>query len=75
VLGGLKCLYAHSYYTDGEFGGVHDEREYDTLREKHHATYLPSVRDKVKVDLTDEGKKANELGRCGSLPFFGVFGL
>lgn len=50
-VGGLKCLYAHAYYTEDEFWDIYDEQEYKKLRSKYHAGSLPSVYDKVKVDL------------------------
>jgi hypothetical protein len=50
-LGGLKCLYAHAYYTEEEFWNIYDEKGYGELRRKYHAESLPSVYDKVKVDL------------------------
>jgi hypothetical protein len=50
-LGGMKCLYAHSYYTEQEFWDIYDEEKYMGLRRKYHAESLPSVYDKVKVDL------------------------
>ncbi|PVI00765.1 FAD-binding domain-containing protein [Periconia macrospinosa] len=50
-LNGLKCLYAHAYYTEEEFWGIYDKEKYDGLREKYHAVGLPSVYEKVKVDL------------------------
>jgi delta24-sterol reductase len=50
-LGGMKCLYAHSYYTEQEFWNIYGERKYTELRRKYHAESLPSVYDKVKVDL------------------------
>ncbi|KAF2681209.1 FAD-binding domain-containing protein [Lentithecium fluviatile CBS 122367] len=50
-LNGLKCLYAHAYYTEDEFWRIYDEEAYDNLRERYHAQSLPSVYDKVKVDL------------------------
>lgn len=46
-LDGLKCLYAHAYYTAPEFWDLYDKDSYDVLREKYHATLLPSVFDKV----------------------------
>jgi len=51
-LGGLKWLYAQAYYTEAEFDGIYDRKWYDNLREKYHATYLPTVYEKVKVDLS-----------------------
>ncbi|KAK9364898.1 hypothetical protein V1509DRAFT_643224 [Lipomyces kononenkoae] len=53
-LKGQKWLYAHAYYTEAEFWDIYDRKEYDELRTKYHATYLPSIYDKVKVDVTAE---------------------
>lgn len=50
-LGGMKCLYAHAYYTEQEFWDIYNEPKYVALRRKYHAESLPSVYDKVKVDL------------------------
>jgi delta24-sterol reductase len=50
-LGGMKCLYAHAYYTEQEFWDIYDEKKYQELRRMYHAESLPSVYDKVKVDL------------------------
>ena len=50
-LGGMKCLYAHAYYTEQEFWNIYNKEKYMELRKKYHAESLPSVYDKVKVDL------------------------
>ncbi|KAF1842269.1 FAD-binding domain-containing protein [Cucurbitaria berberidis CBS 394.84] len=50
-LGGMKCLYAHAYYTEQEFWEIYNEKKYKELRNRYHAQSLPSVYDKVKVDL------------------------
>jgi len=50
-LGGMKCLYAHAYYTEQEFWDIYDEKRYMEVRRRYHAESLPSVYDKVKVDL------------------------
>lgn len=50
-LGGMKCLYAHAYYTEQEFWNIYNEKKYMELRREYHAENLPSVYDKVKVDL------------------------
>jgi delta24-sterol reductase len=47
-------LYAHAYYTEEEFNDIYDRKTYNALRRKYHATYLPSVYDKVKVDIKTE---------------------
>lgn len=62
-LGGLKCLYAHAYYTEDEFWGIYDEEKYRNLRRKYHAYTLPDVYDKVKVDL----KGVLEMEKDGSV--------
>jgi hypothetical protein len=50
-LGGMKWLYAHTYYPQDEFWPMYGGRAwYDSLREKYKATTLPSVWDKVHVD-------------------------
>jgi FAD/FMN-containing dehydrogenase len=53
-LGGKKWLYAHAYYTEEEFWAHYDRAAYEGLREKYGAGYLPSVFDKVKVDVEAE---------------------
>jgi FAD/FMN-containing dehydrogenase len=53
-LGGRKWLYAHAYYTEDEFWAHYDRKSYDALRQKYSATYLPSVYEKVKVDVEAE---------------------
>ncbi|KAK9491783.1 hypothetical protein V1508DRAFT_193516 [Lipomyces doorenjongii] len=59
-LHGQKCLYAHAYYTEDEFWDIYDRKEYDALRAKYYASYLPSVYDKVKVDVVAEERAVNE---------------
>ena len=50
-LGGRKWLYAHTYYSEDEFWRVYDRPWYQALREKYYAVTLPTVYDKVKVDV------------------------
>ncbi|KAL6854631.1 hypothetical protein J3F83DRAFT_718682 [Trichoderma novae-zelandiae] len=50
-LGGRKWLYAHTYYSEDEFWRVYDRPWYTALREKYAATTLPSVYDKVRIDV------------------------
>jgi len=59
-LGGRKWLYAHTYYTEQEFWSMYNRGEYDALREKYHATYLPNIYQKVKVDLEAEERRSRE---------------
>lgn len=69
-LGGKKWLYAHAYYTEEEFWGIHDRKEYEALRAKYHATYLPSVYDKVKVDVESEKKAIRDSWMVWLLALF-----
>ncbi|KAL9098672.1 MAG: hypothetical protein Q9163_005708 [Psora crenata] len=77
-LGGMKWLYAHTYYTSDEFWDIFDRKWYDELREKYYATSLPSVYDKVRVDV--EAEKRSDSANFGSLllnkwPFSGLYGI
>ncbi|XWX00237.1 hypothetical protein V2A60_008257 [Cordyceps javanica] len=54
ALGGKKWLYAHAYYPEDEFWAHYDRASYDALRAKYGAEYLPSVYDKVRVDVDAE---------------------
>jgi FAD/FMN-containing dehydrogenase len=47
-LGGMKLLYSMNYYTEDEFWGIYPRFEYETLRMKYNAQYLPSIYDKIK---------------------------
>lgn len=53
-LGGRKWLYAQAFYTEEEFWSIYDQKDYEVLREKYHASHLPSIYDKVKVDFDAE---------------------
>ncbi|KAI1327370.1 hypothetical protein F5Y16DRAFT_371771 [Xylariaceae sp. FL0255] len=54
-LGGMKWLYAHTYYSEPEFWSAFGGRgAYESLREKYNAQSLPSVYDKVKVKVENK---------------------
>lgn len=75
-LGGMKWLYAHTYYDEPEFWDLYGGRAwYDALRNKYRADEagLPSVYDKVKVDL--EKIRAQRSGLKGLPPFGGLYGI
>lgn len=70
-LGGMKWLYAHTYYSAADFWAIYGGRGwYDALRAKYGASHLPSVYDKVKVD-EDVGARARVL----PWPFGGFYGI
>ncbi|KAF2501432.1 FAD binding domain protein [Lophium mytilinum] len=74
-LNGLKCLYAHAYYTESEFWEIYDEKSYTALREKYHATSLPSIFDKVKVDLAPPDPRDEMWFAWASRKFWDVWPL
>lgn len=77
-LGGMKWLYAQTYYTEDAFWEMYDPKWYDSLRVKYDATSLPSVYEKVKVDLEAEKRAANpsfEESLRGAWPISGLYGL
>jgi FAD/FMN-containing dehydrogenase len=75
-LGGMKWLYAHTYYDQNDFWSMYGGRGwYDQLREKYNAKTLPSVWDKVHVDPKAAGeKKRHWLKRQRPLGgFYGIY--
>ena len=77
-LGGMKWLYAQTFYSEEEFWEIYDRNWYDALREKYDATSLPSVYDKVrsKVD-TDTRAIGATLGSTlkNMWPLSGLYGI
>ena len=74
-LGGMKWLYAQTYYTKEEFWSIYDRKWYDALRAKYNATSLPSVYDKVKVDVEGEKKAVEGSWGLWLLTFWPLSGL
>jgi FAD/FMN-containing dehydrogenase len=73
--GGMKWLYAHAYYPENEFWDVYDLDAYEALREKYRAVTLPSVYDKVKVDVQAIMRTAREDWGAWALSIWPVGGL
>ncbi|KAL5600952.1 hypothetical protein BROUX41_005786 [Berkeleyomyces rouxiae] len=74
-LRGRKVLYAHAYYTEEEFWKIYGKDWYEGLRKKYSATSLPTVYDKVKVDV-DEFKQDSITTRIRmQWPLTGFLGL
>ncbi|KAF7192508.1 Delta(24)-sterol reductase [Pseudocercospora fuligena] len=72
ALGGQKWLYAQTYYTEQEFWSSYgDRRRYDMIREKYHATSLPSIYDKVKT--CGPGEAEITCGRSWWDQFLAIF--
>lgn len=78
-LGGMKWLYAHTYYTEDEFWEQFDRKWYEELRVKYDATSLPSAYEKVKVDVEAEKKAASEMSLMRRMvmkwPLGGLYGI
>lgn len=78
-LGGRKWLYAHTYYTEDEFWSIYDRKWYEALRAKYDATSLPSVYEKVKIDVNVKDRAAANTSLAESLrtawPFAGLHGI
>ncbi|KAI1393368.1 FAD-binding domain-containing protein [Hypoxylon trugodes] len=78
-LGGKKTLYAQAYYTEEEFWQSYNRPAYDAVRTKYHASHLPSVYDKVKVDENAKSKVMENSRMPKALrntrPFQGLYGV
>ena len=76
-LGGMKWLYAHTYYDESEFWSMFDREWYEALREKYDAKSLPSVYEKVKVDVEKEKLLFEGKGSWWKTmwPFAGFYGI
>jgi delta24-sterol reductase len=69
-LGGMKWLYSQTYYSEAEFWNIYQRSWYDELRTKYHATYLPNVWQKVRVDVD---KEAIEMANSWMIRFLRVW--
>jgi FAD/FMN-containing dehydrogenase len=77
-LGGMKWLYAHTYYGEDEFWEMFDREWYEGLRRKYHAESLPSVWKKVHVDPQTQGEVVDGSWRAWALrqwPLSGFWGI
>ncbi|VUC27505.1 unnamed protein product [Clonostachys rosea] len=76
-LNGKKWFYAHTYYPESEFWKMYDRRWYDGLREKYHATTLPTVYDKVHVDINARSRELQTWRQWikSVTPLGGLYGI
>lgn len=76
-LGGMKWLYAHTYYSEQEFWEMFDREWYDNLRQKYSASTLPSVYEKVKVDVEKNHRERESWGGWlrSRWPLGGLWGI
>jgi len=77
-LGGMKWLYANTYYSESAFWEIYDRKWYDTLRAKYDATSLPSVYQKVHTNVEAQIKTVDRswwLRFLSLWPVSGIWGL
>ncbi len=78
-LGGMKWLYAQTYSSEEDFWQDFDKPWYDALRSKYHADTLPTVYEKVKVDVEAERRASETRPWSERLlhrwPFAGLYGI
>lgn len=78
-LGGMKWLYAHTYYNEADFWSQFDREWYEELRKKYKATGLMSVWEKVYVDVNAEKEREARKGAWERVrqmwPIGGFYGI
>lgn len=81
-LGGMKWLYAHTYYEPAEFWQQFDQKWYEDLRTKYNAGSLPNVYDKAKVEIEGRKKEDSNMAKTSFFhkllekwPFPGLYGI
>lgn len=77
-MGGMKWLYAHTYYSKDEFWSQFDRQWHENLRTKYNAGGLPDVHDKVHVDIqkyTDMAQKDWGMRLKNIWPLGGLWGI
>lgn len=65
ALKGVKWPYSQYFYTEDEFWQMYDREGYEALREKYHATGLPTMYDKVKPKERDASRRGPPNGSKG----------
>lgn len=80
-LGGMKWLYAQTFYTEDEFWNIYDRAWYQGLRRKYNAQGLPNVYEKVRTKVDADHLKNGsalfgvEKGFWSIWPFAGLYGV
>lgn len=77
-MGGMKWLYAQTYYTKDDFWAQFDREWHQRLRTKYKAEMLPDVYDKVHVDIEKYTEMVNKdwsLKLRGIWPLGGLWGI
>lgn len=78
-LRGMKWLYAQTYFSETDFWKDFDKQWYDSLRQKYNATTLPTVYEKVRVDVDAERRAKQNAPFSKRIldmwPISGLYGL
>lgn len=74
-LGGMKWLYAHTYYEENEFWELFDRQWYDGLRRKYNAKSLPGIWHKVKVNSNAQRQAVDRSWGTWALQFWPLGGI
>nr|POE54283.1 delta(24)-sterol reductase [Quercus suber] len=75
-LGGMRWLYAQTFHSEEQFWGDFNRIWYDELREKYHATSLPTVYEKVRRDADSTPAAKGWLQSAKNVwPLGGILGL
>lgn len=77
-MGGMKWLYAHTYYSKDVFWEQFDRNWHEALRKKYKAETFPGVYDKVHVDIEKHTERTNKdwsLKLRGIWPLGGFWGI
>lgn len=75
-LGGMKWLYAHTYYEENEFWELYNRQWYEGLRRKYNAkSSLPSIWHKVKVDSNAQKQAVDRSWGTWALQFWPLGGI
>jgi delta24-sterol reductase len=70
-LGGMKWLYADTFYTEEEFWSIYDRKWYTDLRRKYGAAGLPDVYQKVRTVIRSPAQVRNHVEASSSGAFWG----
>ena len=73
--GGMKWLYAQTFYKEKEFWELFDRQWYDGLRRKYNAESLPTVWDKVKLNPNAHKEAVDSSWGTWALQFWPVGGI
>lgn len=75
IMGGQKWLYGRTYYSAAEFASNYSVSNLEALRDRYHATHLPTLYDRVKVHPAALNDRKTGLLIFYKWPFPAAYGL